>query len=247
MLKLLYSIVAVIAILFILAMSFISGGKVGFSIAFLVITVVAIINTLNKRKKPANASVTVSSQSARGKAFKSATTIVVIIVASIPVVGIGGFMANCHIQSYKAKKDFRPVQKQFDSVYFIDEATKPASTVTSGGDCFDSRPWVSVSKSQSTDLKTREALTALDTALAMQNYFLAKDNIHYSYTSDINYPTMCRLITTTQITAQDITLPYKTFNITLASDIQACNREAIATKNYDGISIKEISLQARKE
>lgn len=249
LLKILVWLFLIPAILYVLFMSFITGGMIGLGVAMAVMVLIAVLYAYFDKQRSSNKlKPNYSTPSTGGRVFKSATLGAVLVVGAIPVLGIGGFAFNCQIiQRNKANKEFAPVLEQFDAVYFTDEATKPATVVSKGGDCVGSRPWVSVRKSQSINSSPAEALADIDSALEKQGYDLDRSSINYRYTSQYTAPSKCSLIVSTQIVAHDTTSPYKTFPLTLASDSKPCDSAIIASRNYETTKIKTVTLSAQRD
>lgn len=245
MLKALYSVVSVIAILYVLGISFFSGGPIGFVVAFILISLIAVAGTIyKKRQKNTFQPSTFNPQKTR--IARSAFVVIVVIIGVTPIIGIGGFVVNCQIQRRTADKEFEPIFDQFDAVYFLSESSKPTTAVSKGGDCVDSRPWVSVTKSQSINLKSDQAIADIDAALAKQGYSIDKNWLNYSYRGEVGNLRNCNLTVSTQIVSQDSTTPYKTFPLTLRSDTKPCNSKILTDKYYGDIPITKITLYAQR-
>lgn len=180
--------------------------------------------------------------------LKKPVLLIIIIVIGLPTIGIGVFASNCQIQRYRTNKDYEPTLERFESIYLLDEASRPPTEISRGGDCFDSRPWVSAKKTQSVSLKAGEAMSILNDSFVKQGYTIDEKQTYYSITGNgkTDEDAGCGLTISSKITSDK-----DTFNLNISSDKKGCDRAILEQKkedrNYSDMSVSSIVISARKE
>ncbi|MEO6760988.1 MAG: hypothetical protein ABI220_01255 [Candidatus Saccharimonadales bacterium] len=119
----------------------------------------------------------------------------VILLISVPVIGFANFTINCQRKYNTVLKQKQPFINEFDKVTLLGEQPPQKTKVERGGDCIDSNPYVTISKSYDTTMGGGRAVDMIRSGLKTAGYTITNEDfgsegckLHYrasAHNSDI--------------------------------------------------------------
>ena len=100
----------------------------------------------------------------------------IIVLLAIPIYGFAKFEIDCQQQYNSAHNQKQPQIQEFDHIALLGEQPPQKAKVVRGGDCIDSKPYVTVSKSYATHTSGGQAVDSIRSSLAAAGYAITQEN-----------------------------------------------------------------------
>ncbi|MDB5166450.1 MAG: hypothetical protein JWM37_522 [Candidatus Saccharibacteria bacterium] len=100
----------------------------------------------------------------------------VIAIVSVPTYVFAKFTIDCDNQYKAALAQKQPLIDEFNQVALLGEEPAQKANVQRGGDCIDSKPYVTVSKSYSTSTNGGQAVDSVRSSLKTAGYTITRED-----------------------------------------------------------------------